>query len=254
MCLAVLSWQPGHDTPLQVVANRDEFRNRASQSMHWWQDLNILAGKDLEAGGTWLGFNKRGQFALLTNIRPGFVGVTKSLSRGELITDFLTANSTIEEFHNRISSKISQYSGFNLIIGNSEKLFWFSSTHPEGKWLEPGVHGLSNDSLNTPWPKTSLAITQMKKHAATMDKSLTDHPILSSLQRAQLNELPSTGVPIEWEHMLSAQTIIGEAYGTLCRTHFSMDKLGHFRVAEQQINSSGGTEDAALFTIAADVD
>jgi len=162
MCLAVFSWQPGSAVPLNLVANRDEFRQRPTQAMHWWPDRTLLAGKDLQAGGTWLGFNRRGYFALLTNIRPGFIGASSAFSRGDLVRDFLQGCASIEAYHRAILPRLNDYGGFNLVLGDARRLFYFSSIHPSGQWLAPGIHGLSNDSLNTPWPKTVLAKQQMR--------------------------------------------------------------------------------------------
>lgn len=239
MCLTALSWQPNDAVPLRVVANRDEFRDRPTETMHWWPQENILAGKDLKAGGTWLGFNKNGRFALLTNIRPGYVGVDRPLSRGELVTDYLKNDGSIEDYHRMIRRKIDDYSGFNLILGNQNGCFWFSSIQPQGRWLSPGVHALSNASLNTPWPKTMLAIEQMKSHLRTKEPHLENHDILSSQATSNPKTLPDTGVPLEWEIKLSAQTIVGEEYGTRSRTHFTQTRDGQFDVVEQQIDSEG---------------
>lgn len=243
MCLAVIAWYPNTDIPLTVVANRDEFRARPTQAMHWWPE-EILAGKDLQAGGTWLGFNKRQRFALLTNIRPGYIGVTRPKSRGDLVTQFLTTDLGIAEFQKQVVSTIDQYAGFNLILGDGEQLFWFSSDVPEGKPLTPGIYGLSNDSLNTHWPKVSLAKQQLEQQLALVQNTLTDHSVLQSTCVAKPELLPETGLSPEWEAMLSAQCIAGEQYGTRCRSHFTQTKQGEFWVCEQQVNQQGVITDS----------
>jgi uncharacterized protein with NRDE domain len=249
MCLAVIDWDPTSQYPVKVVANRDEFRKRPALPMHWWVDAPILAGKDLEAGGSWLGFNKLGSFALLTNIRPGFVGKKGQLSRGDLVVDFLKSKQTISDFHQGLLSTIEHYGGFNLILGNAQEVFWFSSTKPMGQWLTPGVHGLSNDSLDTPWPKTTLAVEQMKQERYKLEHSLTDHNILSSQVQVEDTRLPKTGVPIDWERMLSSQTILGSEYGTRCRTHFILDRGQQIKVAEEQIDDLGVASEPLSFTV-----
>jgi uncharacterized protein with NRDE domain len=238
MCLAAIAWQPETSSPLTVVANRDEFRERPTAPMHWWADADILAGKDLQAGGTWLGFNRSGLFALLTNIRPGFVGHQAPKSRGHLIRKFLTDNQSIEQFHQSVMLDIELYGGFNLILGDMERLFWFNSSLPEGQWLKPGIYGLSNDSLNTPWPKTELARAQMKGFFSEPKVPLTESDILTSDQIAEDSRLPQTGVPLEWERLISAQIITNPQYGTRCRTYIESHN-GLFRITEQQLAEGG---------------
>ena len=239
MCLAVLEWSPESDFPLIAVANRDEFRARPTAPMRWWENATILAGQDLEAGGTWLGLNKQRKFALLTNIRPGFVGVKGELSRGQLVSDYLSSNQTIETYHQTIAKNIDRYAGFNLILSDGERLFWFSSTNSRGTWLKPGIHALSNDSLNTPWPKLLMAKQQIAEQRHLLISTLTKHTILQSPIRAKNEELPDTGVPIEWEQKLSAQTIDGTDYGTRCRSHIVIRRQNQVQVAEQQIDENG---------------
>ncbi|MDN3650186.1 NRDE family protein [Reinekea marina] len=238
MCLAVFSWQPQSQYPLTVVANRDEFRARPTQAMHWWSN-EILAGKDLQAGGTWLGLNRQNKFALLTNIRPGYIGMKRELSRGELVTKFLSSECSIETFHESITPKINDYAGFNLLLCDGKRLFWFSSTNPSGRFLNPGIYGLSNDALDTPWPKLNEAKQQLHDQLPKVQNTLTAHSVLCSTEPAPKEQLPNTGVPIEWEAKLSSQCILGEEYGTRCRSHIVQDATGLTRVCEQQIDLNG---------------
>ena len=249
MCLMVLNWRPDADWPLLLVANRDEFRDRPAKAMHWWpgtesQDTknpgDLLAGKDLKAGGTWLALGQSGHFALLTNIRPGYVGKTAQLSRGEIPLNFLRSGRSIEGFHQELQKDIVAYGGFNLILGDGNRLFWFSSDYPEGHWLPPGIHTLSNDALNTPWPKTQTAKQQMEKQTDAFEQGEPgDLEILTDRHPAPDDSLPTTGIPLEWERQLSAQTITGERYGTRCRTWVRMDRKGFIGVKEVQLNEQG---------------
>ena len=254
MCLAVFSWQPGSATPLNLVANRDEFRQRPTQAMHWWPDRTLLAGKDLQAGGTWLGFNRRGYFALLTNIRPGFIGASSAFSRGDLVRDFLQGSASIEAYHRAILPRLNDYGGFNLVLGDARRLFYFSSIHPSGQWLAPGIHGLSNDSLNTPWPKTVLAKQQMRAWGDTRLQSADRQTILTSTAIAEQQALPSTGVPLDWEQTLSAQTIVGADYGTRCRTQARQLRSGAVEVVEHQLDGHGQILTSARFNLAGGAD
>ena len=267
MCLAVFSWQPGADSVLQLVANRDEFRERPTSAMHWWPDNTILAGKDEVAGGSWLGANKLGHFALLTNIRPGFIGYQATRSRGDLVRNFLSyqlnntqlnntqlnspqlsRTQTIEQYHQSVITEIEAYGGFNLLLGDGERLFWFSSTNPQGRWLEAGIYGLSNDSLNTPWPKTELAKQQMQAFLESGKTTLQQSEILTSTNVFADHQLPKTGVPIEWERKVSAQTITDEQYGTRCRTYLDW-RNARFNITEQQIDSQANISAEASYLI-----
>ena len=244
MCLMVLNWRPDHEWPLLLVANRDEFRERPTHPMHWWPGAaargDLLAGKDLKAGGTWLAIDHSGRFALLTNIRPGYLGQSGQRSRGELPIQFLQSGQDIEDFHQHLKKDLPAYSGFNLLLGDGKRLFWVSSNHPDGRWLEPGIHTLSNDALNTPWPKTQQAQRQMAEQAEQFERGNLDTlDILADRDTAPDNTLPRTGVPLEWERQLSAQTIIGEAYGTRCRTWLRMNRHGYVGVTELQLDETG---------------
>ncbi|WP_320823615.1 NRDE family protein [Reinekea sp.] len=254
MCLAVFSWQPGSAVPLKLVANRDEFRQRPTQAMHWWPDQDLLAGKDLQAGGTWLGFNRRGAFALLTNIRPGFIGLSSALSRGDLVREFLHGRTGIEAYHRSVRARLDDYGGFNLVLGDGQRLFYFSSVHPTGQWLAPGIHGLSNDSLNTPWPKTELAKQQMCAWHEAGLQAKARQTILTSTALAPSHQLPSTGIPLDWEQSLSAQTIVGDDYGTRCRTLARQLRSGAFEVIEHQLDAQGQIITSAQFSLAGGAD
>lgn len=246
MCLMVLNWRPEAAVPILLVANRDEFRVRPTQPMQWWpaegQRPALLAGRDQQAGGTWLAIGEQGDFALLTNIRPGYIGRSAERSRGELPLRFietLAAGGDIHSFHSAIQSEITVYGGFNLLVGNRHQLLWFSSDHPEGQWLTPGVHALSNDAINTPWPKTQAAIAQMQAQTAQLERDFNAAEVLTDRRPAQDTALPNTGVPLEIERQLSAQTITGDRYGTRCRTWIRIHQNDHIQVQESQLNEAG---------------
>lgn len=247
MCLAVFHFSPGQKNALTVVANRDEFRARSTQGLHQWDGTEMYAGKDLEAGGTWLGVTTDQRFALLTNIRPGFVGKTGIRSRGELVTNYLLSNQSPQSFHQSMKADIAQYAGFNLIIGNPNELYWFSSVHQDLYAIPPGTHALSNDALNTPWPKAELAKSQLESQLGVVQSTLTDHNVLQSVDQAAENTLPNTGVPLEWESKLSAQTITGGDYGTRSRTHVVFEGEVS-KLEEQSIDAHGEVISSVGFT------
>ncbi|WP_028669726.1 NRDE family protein [Saccharospirillum impatiens] len=259
MCLCVIDYRPGHDWPLLLTANRDEFLDRPTEAMHWWQTTEhstapVLAGRDLKAGGTWLAVDPAGRMALLTNIRPGHLGRTGQRSRGELPLTFLQAPHSIRAFHQSLLPDIDHYAGFNLVLFDQSGLFWFSSDHPQGQWLESGIHGLSNDAINTPWPKVELARKQMTEHHDKLGvmpwqpSDLASLPILSDSTPQPDDQLPDTGVPKEWERTLSAQTITSERYGSRCRTWIAVHSSGHIQVSEAQLKPNGTMDEPRVFS------
>lgn len=219
MCLIVLNWQPG--ATLRVSANRDEFFQRLAAPLHSWQDFpNIIAGRDLTQGGTWLGINRQYQFAALTNVRVLGVGPDNPPSRGELVTQFLNSEQSAEQWSEQLLTQAAQYAPFNLLLGDVNSL-WYISNYPQPNRqpLSAGTHVLSNAQLNSPWPKALLATEQLQhwleqpaEQAFSLAKLLQhDQPFADSV-------LPHTGVSKEWERLLSAQFIRAPGYGTLCST------------------------------------
>lgn len=253
MCLMVLNWRPGAAVPLLLVANRDEFRARPTEPMHWWPAAEgrpaVLAGHDAQAGGTWLALDAAGRFALLTNIRPGHVGRPAGRSRGELPLAFLAAGADITAFHADRAPRLADYGGFNLVLGDGERLFWFSSDHPDGRWLVPGIHALSNAALDTPWPKTEAAREQMRRDTPLLERDFDAADVLTSRTPASDDALPATGVPLEIERQLSAQTITGERYGTRCRTWLRGHRDGRLDVQETQIDAAGEAGETRRFRL-----
>ena len=203
MCLIVLAWRPGHAQPLLLAANRDEFYERPSQPLAEWPDIpGVIAGRDLQAGGTWLGVGPGGRFAALTNIRdPGQAQGNRS--RGELPVAFLTSNHSIEDFLHELHEQRRHYSGFNLLLGDSQQLWHFNSLTGRARPLAEGVHGLSNADLDTPWPKLQRAKQALhnglhEPHPQMLLKLLADPT------RATDAELPQTGIGLTGERLLSS--------------------------------------------------
>ena len=252
MCLLAFNWRPNHTTPLTLVANRDEFHERPALPMHWWTDnkgmaLEILAGQDLKAQGTWLGFNRAGRFAFLTNIRPGYIGVEGAHSRGEIPLLFLNSNDSIQQIAQTFKKNIDHYAGFNLMVGEPGKLFWMSSNNPELQLVEPGVHALSNDALDTPWPKVKLARQQISELGIQLETQLDGSGLLMDSEPASDAELPDTGIPLDWERLLSSQRIISESYGTRSRCLFRLSG-GQYDVVDQQLDKTGVVVTEQLFS------
>ncbi len=248
MCLILLAWQAHADYPLVVAANRDEFFARATATAAFWDDApQVLAGRDLDAGGTWLGVTRQGRFAALTNYRaPGSNRtsgpmVPNAPSRGLLVSRFLTGKQTPETYLSELQAESERYNGYNLLFGDRSALYCYANRSNAAQRLAPGVYGLSNDLLDTPWPK----IARGKSALAMTLQALPDEAPLFDLlhddQPAPDAVLPRTGVSLEWERLLSAAFICAPDYGTRSSTVLLVDQSGELRFTERSF-AAGGTE------------
>lgn len=242
MCLLVLAWKTHPKYRLVLAGNRDEFHDRPAAPLNWWQDdPRILAGKDLKAGGTWLGVARSGRFGIVTNYRDLQAPVEGAPSRGLLVPRFLTGATSPKEFLDDLRGAAPRYSGFNLLVGGSRALYYFSNrgmTAPQA--LAPGVYGLSNHALDTPWPK--LAKTRARFEAALHEAELnveTLFGLLADRERAADAELPSTGLPADWERIVSAPFIVNERYGTRCSSVLLVERNGRTVLQERRFDPSG---------------
>lgn len=217
MCLIVFAYrrQPGYR--LILAANRDEFYDRPTRGVSFWQDRpDILAGLDLKGGGTWLGITRSGRIAAITNyrhmpsVRPG------APSRGMLVKDFLSGDTPPTDYLDRVQSVGSRYNGFNLLVGDADSLYYFSNKGGAIRRLAPGLYGLSNHLLDTPWPKVERVKTKfeslLKRSADPASEDLFD--MLQDAARPPDKALPDTGIGLEWERVLSPMFITSQTYGT----------------------------------------
>ncbi len=232
MCLVLLAWRVHADFPLLVAANRDEFFRRRTASADFWPGHpQVLAGRALEAGGTWMGIDRSGRFAALTNFRDPARQRSGAPSRGRLVADFLIENSDIDAYLDRIEP--ARHNGFNLLLGDGARLVAFSNVSGERHELAPGVYGLSNHLLDTPWPKVGAGKTALQAALA----ALPDETALRRLLRDDTihpdAELPVTGVPLEWERLLSAAFVRGTDYGTRSSTVLKVGGDGRASFDEQ---------------------
>ena len=238
MCLIVLAWRPGQAQPLLVAANRDEFYARPSQPLAEWPDRpGLIAGRDLQAGGTWLGIGPGGRFAALTNIRaPG--QALGSRSRGELPVAFLSGDRSIETFLQDLHEQRHHYSGFNLLLGDPQQLWHFNSHTGNATPLAEGVHGLSNADLNTPWPKLQRAKQALSDglHEANPQMLLK---LLADPTGAADAELPQTGIGLTGERLLSSVFIASASYGTRASTALIVNADGSRTLTERTFGSHG---------------
>ncbi|WP_133135205.1 NRDE family protein [Legionella rowbothamii] len=230
MCLALIAIEQHPLYRLIILSNRDEFYNRATAPAHYWDDApGVFAGKDLVSGGTWLGVNQQGRFSLITNYRDPSHYNPERLSRGLLAKNFLLENvhTSPEEYVHELIPSTNSYNGFNLIIGRMGDIVYFSNIENKIKKLSPGVYGLSNHLLDTPWYKVLKAKELFHKIAPQLIKTHTPEemnallfPILENHYVAPEHLLPHTGVPLEFERALSSifVNIPTRQYGTRCST------------------------------------
>ena len=219
MCLIVFAWQLMPATPLVAAANRDEFYNRPAAPAAWWHDHpEIYAGRDLQEGGTWMGVTRMGRFAAITNVRAPSERRPEAPSRGHLVKDFLTSDLSPQDYIGEIADKTEDYNGFNLLVGNRDTLIWYSNrgqgNPSNGQPLTPGIYGLSNALLNDPWHKVVKTRADFGSLLCTSAPDDAYFEILADTALAPDNRLPSTGVDIPTERMLSAVCIKSPGYGT----------------------------------------
>ena len=239
MCLIVFAWRPAHAQPLIVAANRDEFYARPSLPLAQWPEApHVYAGRDQEAGGTWLGIGANGRFAALTNIRDPHQPPSRK-SRGELVAGFLSGDKPIDDYLSEVVRRSPEYAGFNLLIGNTHELWHFNARASEAVMLPAGVYGLSNAGLDTPWPKL------LKARAALQDVLADPKPpallaLLGDSQTAPFAELPDTGVGLATETLLSSVFIASQSYGTRASTALIVQADGTRHMVERSFGPYGG--------------
>ena len=240
MCLIALAWRTHPDFPLVVVANRDEYLDRPAVPAHWWQDANdLLAGRDLEAGGTWMGVTRSGRFAALTNYRDPSRRHTAAPSRGKLVRDALESRGDTAATLHDIAADSTRYAGFNLLVSDGDTLGIHESTTGAVRLLEPGVHALSNHLLDTPWPKVRAGKARLFRALQALPDDTPLIELLRDDRPAPDAELPRTGVSLAWERMLSSAFIRAPGYGTRCSTVIRRDRHGQTHVQETTWNEVG---------------
>lgn len=252
MCLIVFAYKTHPEFPLIVVANRDEFYTRATRSAHFWtQHPEVFAGRDLESReqGTWIGINKVGRFAAVTNFRE--IGrremdmneAVSRHSRGELTANFLCSSSPIEKYLKTVQQQAQSYKGFNLLLWENENLFYASNRTTNYQALTPGIYGLSNGVLDSAWPKVLHAkqeLISILEHSFNAETLLG---ILMSREQAADHHLPKTGIDIESERLLSPCFIHSDSYGTRASTVLLMHKNRHITFLEQNWNAKGWADE-----------
>ena len=240
MCLILIAYRAHPDYPLVVAANRDEYYQRPTAPAAFWEDHpHILAGRDLECMGTWLGVTRDGRIAALTNFRNPHERKTEAPSRGRLVSGFLESDLAPRAYLEQVALTASSYNGFNLLLGDADGLFCFSSHSAASQALPPGIFGLSNHLLDTPWPKVERG-KQRLRAALTREPSIDDLlDLLYDKEPAREDELPDTGVGAGMERVLSPALITSPQYGTRASTAVLLRKDGEVEFAERTILPQG---------------
>lgn len=241
MCTLLFAWSAHPKYRLVMAGNRDEFYDRATAAAHWWLDApELFGGRDLVAGGTWLGVTAGGRLAALTNYRDPKAIVEDAPSRGLLVSGFLKGDASPEEFVEALRRSGQTYSGYNLLFGEADRLYCYSNKSDQLIRLQPGIYGLSNNQLDTPWPKVVRGKAALARLLQSGDFGTEDlFAIISDTTKAPDQELPHTGITLEWERLLSSLFITSERYGTRSSTILLLDQDFQATFIERSFN--GGT-------------
>jgi Uncharacterized conserved protein len=236
MCLIVFAYNAHPSYRLILAANRDEFYDRPSSPADFWEDApQILAGKDLKEGGTWLGITREGKFAAITNYRDPASWKNNAPSRGKLVSRYISGNQNANNYLENIPRQTDKYNGFNLILGDRSNLFTFSNRGGEKQKLNAGIYGLSNHLLDTPWPKVVRGRKALKAALDKKGNNLEDalFTLLADRHISPDNKLPATGVDLDWERVLSSIFITSPNYGTRSSTILLIGKNKHVKFIEK---------------------
>jgi uncharacterized protein with NRDE domain len=250
MCLLLFAWKMRADYPLILAANRDEFYERPTAAADFWEDVpELLAGRDLKEGGTWLGITRSGRLAALTNYRDPVSWKKAAPSRGHLGTGYLLGKEKAQTYLNRIAPEANRYNGFNLLVGDLSGLFYFSNRGIQAP-LAPGIYGLSNSLLDVPWPKVALGKERL---GDLLDKKVrpTSEAVFNLLSDRSIppdDQLPETGVGLEWERILSPLFIQSPSYGTRSSTVLFVNREGGATFSERVFDEKGIAWMTARFT------
>lgn len=251
MCLILFSYRSHPSYPLIIAANRDEFYERPTAPAAFWDDApHILAGRDLKGGGTWLGITRTGRLAAITNYRDPRAVKDHAPSRGTLVSGFLRGDESPEEYIRRIRADAGRYNGFNLILGEGGGLFHFSNMTDAFQNIAPGIRGISNHLLDTPWPKVERGKILLEELVSDRREVSPEEifRILADTTHPDDRHLPDTGVGVAWERVLSAMFIRSEGYGTRSSTVILVDGEGDVSFVERSFSSTGDSCKTARFS------
>jgi uncharacterized protein with NRDE domain len=245
MCLILFAYKQHPLYPLVLAANRDEFYDRPTAPLSFWEDSpDILAGRDLRGKGTWLGISRKGRFAAITNYRDPANVLENAPSRGLLVSEILCSEASALTCLESIQAEGHRYNGFNLIAGDSSGLYYYGNRYAEIVKIPPGIHGLSNRFLDTPWPKLQKGKSAMKQ-LLHRQQSVAREDLFEILRDQTVppdEQLPDTGVGLEWERILSPLFITSDIYGTRSSSVIFFDKTGKVTFAERTYTADASSD------------
>ena len=248
MCILFIAIEQHPDYPVIICANRDEFHQRPAQKMHWWQQQNILAGKDLQAGGTWLGLSREGYFSALTNFRRPSSFDQHKRSRGDLVLQAL--NNDSHKTQQILLQSSQQYNDFNLVFGPLNKLQAFDSVNQKFVTLTPGFHSVSNGALDDIWPKMALGVKNLEDLITANNIDVEAFfAIMKNQVTAVKSQLPTTGIDSSLELLLSSIFIVSPNYGTRSTAIIMQSSKGTVEVYERNYNPEGKTVNQEKFEL-----
>lgn len=236
MCLILFSYMNHSRYKLIMASNRDEFYERPTRQLSFWpENPDILAGRDERNLGTWLGTSRNGKIAAITNFRNLQAIKSDGPSRGLLVSDYLQGHSYPRDYLETIKPNAKSYSGFNLLLGDQNGLFYYSNMGESVQEVESGIHGLSNAFLDTPWPKVERGKRFLADAIGRNDEVSADDlfQLLSDTQHPPDHQLPGTGIGLEWERLLSPLFIKSPTYGTRSSAVILMDYDGRITFIER---------------------
>lgn len=257
MCLIFLAWQCHPHYPLIVAANRDEFHQRPTAAAHYWPEQpTLLAGRDLQSGGTWLGMTTQGRWAALTNYREGDRHRSVKTSRGALVRNFLRTETTALEYVAQCQQQAAAYDGYNLLVSDGQHVAWYSNRAADYQLLRPGLYGLSNHLLDTPWFKVqagkaavAAVLQQPLSQPATLSRALFQ--VLADRTCPPDDALPETGVSLAWERLLASRFIVSPSYGTRSATVILQAETGVVHWMERSFQANGNMVSDTLYQFVA---
>jgi uncharacterized protein with NRDE domain len=250
MCLILFAWQAHPRYPLIVAANRDEFHSRPAAAAHWWADAGgVLAGRDLQAGGTWMGVSRGGRFAAITNYRePQTLEPPFERSRGHLVRDYLISDDSAAKYAWHLRDAGNAYQGFSLLLGDGRELVCVSNRTEEPVRIVPGVHALSNHLLDTSWPKAQhgrLRLEDLLGSDRLDVESLLD--LLADRTLVPGEEPEEFDLRLAPERLTRMAFIVSPDYGTRSSTVLLADRESGVEYVERQFDSEGNVVGTAGF-------
>jgi uncharacterized protein with NRDE domain len=245
MCLVLLSFKDHPRYRLVLAGNRDEFYDRPSGPADFWEDdPNVLAGRDLKEGGTWMGVTRTGRIAVITNFRDPSHKKTDAPSRGHVVSDFLKSRKKPLKYLQELTARAHIYNDFNLLLGDRNQIYFMSNRDTPWRCLSAGIYGLSNHLLDTPWPKVTRARDAFRRVLSQQHEFATDaiFKILADRRQPDDRFLPDTGIGIEWERILAPIFVASSDYGTRSSVILLLDYENNAILTERSYSGSDPNE------------